>query len=179
MKTRYHLIRRGIRGGGFYCVDNKTGKRTRQRGGGTSDCRSQEPGPTPTGAEPSNPQGLSRPHRQRRHHAHWRDAIGALCNSKQGANQHRWKTAAKDKALSPLLPQVIIAAQSVTLLRVLRMGYCFHECLSAATPQFLRGHELAALAAGAQTPMASRAVQRQKGGYLGGTLSDRGAGAKS
>src|SRR6266496_1632847 len=30
MKTRYRLIRRGVRGGGFYCVDNKTGTRTWQ-----------------------------------------------------------------------------------------------------------------------------------------------------
>ena len=28
MKTRYRLIRRGIRGGLYYCVDTKTGKRT-------------------------------------------------------------------------------------------------------------------------------------------------------
>jgi len=29
MKTRYRLICRGIRGGAYYCVDTKTGKRTR------------------------------------------------------------------------------------------------------------------------------------------------------
>jgi len=28
MKTRYHLIRRGSRGGGFYCVDSDTGERS-------------------------------------------------------------------------------------------------------------------------------------------------------
>jgi hypothetical protein len=28
MKTRYRLIRRGIRGNAFYCVDTRTGKRT-------------------------------------------------------------------------------------------------------------------------------------------------------
>src|SRR5438128_4277742 len=28
MKTRYRLIRRGVLGGAFYCVDNNTGKRT-------------------------------------------------------------------------------------------------------------------------------------------------------
>ena len=28
MKTRYRLICRGIRGGAYYCVDTKTGKRT-------------------------------------------------------------------------------------------------------------------------------------------------------
>src|SRR5437899_11717477 len=31
MKTRYRLIRRGVRNGGFYCVDTKTGKRTSLR----------------------------------------------------------------------------------------------------------------------------------------------------
>lgn len=28
MKTRYRLICRGTRGGAYYCVDTKTGKRT-------------------------------------------------------------------------------------------------------------------------------------------------------
>jgi hypothetical protein len=28
MKARYRLIRRGTRGGAYYCVDTKTGKRT-------------------------------------------------------------------------------------------------------------------------------------------------------
>src|SRR5260370_1501883 len=28
MKTRYRLIRRGLRGGAYYCVDTATGKRT-------------------------------------------------------------------------------------------------------------------------------------------------------
>jgi hypothetical protein len=27
MKTRFRLIRRGLRGGAFYCVDRQTGKR--------------------------------------------------------------------------------------------------------------------------------------------------------
>ena len=31
MKTRYRLIRRGNRGGAFYCVDTQTGKRTSLR----------------------------------------------------------------------------------------------------------------------------------------------------
>ncbi len=31
IKTRHRLIRRGVRGGGFYCVDNNTGKRTSLR----------------------------------------------------------------------------------------------------------------------------------------------------
>ena len=33
MKTRYRLIRRGVRNGAFYCVDTSTGKRTSLRTG--------------------------------------------------------------------------------------------------------------------------------------------------
>ena len=32
----------------------------------------------------------------------WQQAIEALTNMKTGANQHRWKTAAKDKAFATL-----------------------------------------------------------------------------
>ena len=39
MKTRCRLIRRGVRGGGFYCVDNKTGKRTSLRTGSEDEAR--------------------------------------------------------------------------------------------------------------------------------------------
>lgn len=52
----------------------------------------------------------------------WQDAIEALTNTKQGANQDRWKTAAKDKALSLLLPQVIIETKGEALLKALRIG---------------------------------------------------------
>ena len=38
------------------------------------------------------------------------------------ANQHRWKTAAKDKAFITLLPQVIIETKGETILKVLQMG---------------------------------------------------------
>ena len=39
MKTRYRLIRRGVRGGAFYCVDNNTGKRTSLRTGSEDEAR--------------------------------------------------------------------------------------------------------------------------------------------
>lgn len=52
----------------------------------------------------------------------WRNAIDALIGTKQGANQHRWKTAAKDQAFAMLLPQVIIETKAETILKVLQMG---------------------------------------------------------
>ena len=39
METRYRLIRRGVRGGTFYCVDTKTGKRTSLRTGNEDEAR--------------------------------------------------------------------------------------------------------------------------------------------
>ena len=38
----------------------------------------------------------------------WQQAIESLTSTKQGANQHRWRTAAKDKAFVPLMPRIII-----------------------------------------------------------------------
>jgi hypothetical protein len=52
----------------------------------------------------------------------WQHAIEAVTNTKQGADQHRWRTAAKDKAFSMLLPQVIIETKGEWLLKVLQMG---------------------------------------------------------
>ena len=37
MKTRYRLIRRGLRSRAFYCVDTRTGKRTSLRTGNEED----------------------------------------------------------------------------------------------------------------------------------------------
>jgi integrase len=52
----------------------------------------------------------------------WQDAINAVTTSKQGANKARWLNAAKDRALAPLLPRVIIETNGDFLLRVLQSG---------------------------------------------------------
>ena len=52
----------------------------------------------------------------------WRNAVESLIGTKHGANQHRWKTAAKDKAFAMLVPQVIIETKAETILKVLQMG---------------------------------------------------------
>jgi integrase len=52
----------------------------------------------------------------------WQNAIEALTNTKQGANQQRWKTAGKDKAFVPLLPRIIIETPGELLLKVLQTG---------------------------------------------------------
>jgi integrase len=52
----------------------------------------------------------------------WQHAIQALTNMKQGPNKVRWLSVAKDRALAPLLPQVIIQTQGELVLRVLQAG---------------------------------------------------------
>ena len=52
----------------------------------------------------------------------WQTAIESLTNSKSGANQHRWRIAARDKAFAPLLPRVIIETPGELLLNVIQAG---------------------------------------------------------
>jgi integrase len=61
----------------------------------------------------------------------WQSAIESLTNSKQGANQHRWQTAARDNAFVPLLPRIIIETPGELLLKVL-------QCGTVSTNVFLR-----------------------------------------
>jgi hypothetical protein len=52
----------------------------------------------------------------------WQQAIESLTNTKQGANQHRWQTAAKDKAFVSLMPKIIIETNGELLLKVMQTG---------------------------------------------------------
>ena len=52
----------------------------------------------------------------------WQQALASLTSTKQGANQHRWQTVARDKALIPLLDRVIIETPGELLLKVMQAG---------------------------------------------------------
>ena len=52
----------------------------------------------------------------------WQHAIEALTNTKQDANKERWLRVVKDRALMPLLPQVIIETKGESLLKALHLG---------------------------------------------------------
>lgn len=52
----------------------------------------------------------------------WQNALESLASTKQGANQHRWRTAAKDKAYIPLLSRVLIETPGELLLKVMQTG---------------------------------------------------------
>src|SRR5580692_13210203 len=119
MKTRYRLIRRGVRGGGFYCVDNNTGKRTSLRTGSEDEARQIVEAKNQAQRQPVLNLQIAKAYLAGTDNGittrTWQQAIEALTGTKQGANQHRWKTAAKDKAFAMLLPQVIIETKAETL----------------------------------------------------------------
>ena len=126
MKKRYRLIRRGNRSKSYYCVDNQTGKRT-SLGKITRD-EAQEILQAKNTAERQpllNLQiakaylaGTDCGVTQRT----WGDALNTLIEMKSGENRKRWTTVSKDKALFPLLSQVIVESKADDLLKCLRIG---------------------------------------------------------
>lgn len=126
MKARYRLICRGIRGGAYYCVDTQTGKRTSLGTTNADDAQQIIEARNNSERQPVLNLQIAKAYLAGSDNGiktrTWHQAIDALTNTKKGANQHRWKTAAKDKALAILLPQVIIETKGEMLLKVLQMG---------------------------------------------------------
>ncbi len=126
MKTRYRLIRRGLRGGAFYCVDTTTGKRTSLRTGSEEEARQVIEAKNQALRQPVLNLQIAKAYLAGTDNGvatrTWQHALDALIAMKQGNNQLRWRTAAKDKAFVPLLGRVIIETQGELLLQVLQHG---------------------------------------------------------
>src|SRR5512140_1394182 len=126
MKTRYRLTRRGIRGDKFYCVDKTTGKRTSLHTSDEEEARQIVGAKNQAQRQPVLNLQIAKAYLAGTDNGiatrTWQNAMDALINSKLGSNQHRWRTAAKDKAFAPLLPRVIIETPGELLLRVMQTG---------------------------------------------------------
>jgi hypothetical protein len=126
MKARYRLIRRRLRGGAFYCVDTKTGKRTSLSTSDKDEAQQIIQAKNQAERQPMLNLQIAKAYLAGSDSSisgrTWQQALEALTNSKQGANQERWLRVAKDPALQPLLPQVIVETQGELLLKVLQSG---------------------------------------------------------
>jgi hypothetical protein len=126
MKARHRLICRGIRGGAYYCVDTQTGKRTSLGTTNADDARQIIEAKNNSERQLVLNLQIAKAYLAGSDNGintrTWQHAIEALTNTKKGANRHRWKTAAKDKAFTTLLPQVIIETKGETILKVLQVG---------------------------------------------------------
>lgn len=126
MKTRYRLIRRGIRGGTYYCVDTQTGKRVSLRTGDHDQARQIIEAKNQAERQPGLNLQIAKAYLAGTDNGlttrTWHQALEALILSKEGANQQRWQIAARDKAFAPLLGRIIIETKGEELLRVLQSG---------------------------------------------------------
>lgn len=126
MKPRYRLIRRGIRGGAFYCVDRHTGKRTSLKTADADAARQEVEAKNIAERQPSLNLQIAKAYLMGSDSAFtsrtWGHAIEVIASTKNGANKSRWERVSKDKALLPLLPKVLIETQAEFLFQILERG---------------------------------------------------------
>ena len=126
MKTRYRLTYRGERGKQFYCVDSETGHRFSLK---TKDRDAAEQivlAKNQALRQPALNLQIAKAYLAGTDNGvntrTWLNAIESLTNTKFEANKERWQRAAKDPALVPLLPQIIIETKGEALLKVMQTG---------------------------------------------------------
>src|SRR5689334_25076282 len=106
MKTRYRLIRRGHRGGGFYCVDSVTGKRTSLRTQSQRDAQQIVNAKNQAEHQPALNLQIAKAYLAGTDNGlttrTWGDALKAITESKSGVTRERWERVSTDKALSPV-----------------------------------------------------------------------------
>lgn len=117
---------RGLRGGTFYCVDKTTGKRTSLRTTDEEEARELVAARNQAERQPMLNRHLARAYLAGTDAGMatrtWQHALAAVIGTKLGSNHHRWRTAAKDKALTPLLPRLIVDTPAEALLQVMKAG---------------------------------------------------------
>ena len=126
MKTRFRLIHRGERGNQFYCVDSETGRqvslKTKDRDAALQIVLAKNQ----SLRQPTLNLQIAKAYLAGTDNGvatrTWQNAIVSLTNTKHGANQDRWRIAARDKALAPLMPKIIIETPGEALLNVLQAG---------------------------------------------------------
>lgn len=126
MKTRYRLIRRGGRGGTFYCVDTKTGKRASLQTGDKDAAKQIIDAKNQAERQPMINLHIAKAYLAGTDSGvsarTWGHALESFADTKQNDNRHRWQSVAKDKALALLLPKIIIETKAELLLKVLQTG---------------------------------------------------------
>ncbi len=126
MKTRYRLIRRGSRGGAFYCVDTETGKRSSLGTITEDEARQIVEAKNQARRQPQLNLHIARAYLVGTDSGiatrTWQDALNAIIESKLGSTQKRWRCAAKEKALEGIRHRVIMETQGEHLLACLKAG---------------------------------------------------------
>ena len=126
MKKRFRLIVRGNRGDGFYCVDTVTGKRTSLRVADRDAAEQVVLAKNQALRQPSLNLQIAKAYLAGSDSGiatrTWKQVIESITHTKSGPTKVRWESAARDKALQPLMPKVVIETQAEDILAAIRKG---------------------------------------------------------
>jgi len=126
VKARYRLIRRGSRGGAYYCVDTETGQRSSLGVIAEDEAQQIVQAKNQARRQPMLNLQIAKAYLVGTDSAittrTWQQAIEALINTKYDANRIRWQRVLKDPALAPLWSRVIIETTGESLLKILNVG---------------------------------------------------------
>lgn len=126
MKTRYRLIRRGIRGGKFYCVDTTTGRRTSLRTQSEEDAQQIINAKNQAEHQPALNLQIAKAYLAGTDNGlttrTWQDALRTIIDSKSGTTRERWERVETDEALQGFWPLVIVDTKAETLFRAMKEG---------------------------------------------------------
>ena len=110
----------------FYCVDKTTGKRTSLKTSNRDEAEQIVEARNNSVRQPILNLQIAKAYLAGTDNGiatrTWLQALESLTGTKQGANQQRWRTVAKDKALALVLPRVIIETQGELLLKAMQAG---------------------------------------------------------
>jgi len=126
MKSRYRLIRRGVRNGAIYYVDTKTGKRTSLQTGNMEEARQVIEARNQAERQPFINLQIARAYLMAADplivKRTWQHVMDEIVKTKQCSTLERWQRAVKDKALDSIRLLPLIETQAEQLLRVLEKG---------------------------------------------------------
>lgn len=126
MKKRFRVVQLKAQNGGFYCVDNLTGKRTSLHTKNLEEAKRlvfhmNEAEQTPQTSRQIGMTYLSAadPALTKRT---WSDAMADIIKDKTGPTRRRWDIAIRDQAFNLIRDQVVVATLPDQLMMVLRAG---------------------------------------------------------
>ena len=126
MKTRYRLIRRGTRGGMFYCVDTKTGKRTSLQTANEDEAQQLLESRNNAARQPAMNLQIAQVYLQHGDPAlsarTWQNVMEQIVAVKSRETLLRWQAAIRDKAFDLLRHHKLIETTAEHFLATMKAG---------------------------------------------------------
>jgi hypothetical protein len=123
MKARFTLYRRN---GVYYCEDSLTHKQTSLRTREQSEATALLHAKNESVRQPALNLQIAKAYLAGSDSGAtgrtWQHAIEVLTDTKCGANKERWLRVAKDRALVPLLPLIVVETKAEALLNTIKAG---------------------------------------------------------